>query len=450
MDDRLLELGGAGQAAHAAIHGAFADRFAAFAALDQLGTLDCRATDRALLRHHNRARVLGTTLGDHLHHLGNHVTGAADDHRVADHHPQARHLVHVVQRRVGHRHARHLDRFETRHRRHRAGAANLELHVEQLGELFHGRKLVGHGPMRRTRTKTELLLVFDVVDLEHHAVDVIGQAHAPLADIAVIGQTLLHALGQLQLGADGNAPGLQALQHADLGRRRLGTVLAEAIAAELQRTAGGDLRVQLAQTASRGVAWVGESLAADLGLGGVETFEAGARHEHLTTYFQHIRPAAALQLERHVADGAHVDADVFAGGAIAAGGAAHQLAVTVQQAYRQAVELGLAAVLHLTAGTEQIAALQAQPALHAAVEGSQVVLFEGIAKAQHGHFVAHLAEGAECFAAYALGRRVGCHQFRVLGFKRLQLAKQAVVFGIRHARLVEHVIAVVVRVQFVT
>jgi hypothetical protein len=47
VDDRLLELRAAGQAADAAVHRAFADGFLALAALDQLRALDMGAAHRA-------------------------------------------------------------------------------------------------------------------------------------------------------------------------------------------------------------------------------------------------------------------------------------------------------------------------------------------------------------------------------------------------------------------
>ncbi|MCY1519296.1 hypothetical protein D9M68_540460 [compost metagenome] len=130
MNDRLLELCATGQAADAAVHRAFAEGFLALAAFDQLGALDMRAAHRAALGNPHRPRIGWTAFADHLHDLRNHIASAADDHRIADHHPQPRHLVHIVQRRIGHGNASHFYRFQARHRRHRAGAANLELHIE--------------------------------------------------------------------------------------------------------------------------------------------------------------------------------------------------------------------------------------------------------------------------------------------------------------------------------
>src|SRR3546814_11070273 len=50
-------------------------------------------------------------------------------------------------------------------------------------------------------------------------------------------------------------------------------------------------------------------------------------------------------------------------------------------------------------------------------------------------------------AADALCRRVRRQQFGEVTFKLLQFAKQRVVLGVRYLRIVEHVIALVVRMQ---
>jgi len=232
-----------------------------------------------------------------------------------------------------------------------------------------------------------------------------------------------------------------------VGIGNLGADLAQAVAAELQRPAGGDLRIQLAQAARCGVARVGEGLATRLQLRGVQALETGLGHEHFAAHFQRGRPTAALQLEGNVAHGAHVDADVFTGGAVASGGPAHQYAVLVQQADRQAIELGLAAVLHRCATTEQVASRQIQAFVDPAIELAHVDFFEGVTEAEHRDFVTHLGEGRKRSAADTLGRRVTGHQLRVLGFKGLELVEQPVVFRIRNARLVQYVVAIVVLVQ---
>ena len=154
-----------------------------------------------------------------------------------------------------------------------------------------------------------------------------------------------------------------------------------------------------------------------------------------------------MQLEWNVAHGAHVDADVFAGGAVAARCTAHQHAVLIQQTDRQAIELWFATVLDRRTATEQITGRQIQPFGHPAVELIHVGFFEGVAEAEHRHFVAHLSERRQGRAADSLGWRVTGDQFRVGSFERLELVEQPIVFGVRNARLVQHVIAIVVLIQ---
>ncbi|MCY1519297.1 hypothetical protein D9M68_540470 [compost metagenome] len=263
---------------------------------------------------------------------------------------------------------------------------------------------MGDSPARLASAKPQLALIGQVVDLEHHAVDLIRQCVAFLAYAAVIGQALFRTLGQLQFATDRQAPALQGIENIDMRIRQLALHLADAIATEFQRTAGGDLRIQLTQAAGSGIARIGEGLAAAFQLPGVKGLEAGLGHVHLATHFEHAWPATALQLERDVADGAHIDADVLASAAVATGGAAHQQTIPIQQADRQAIELGLAAVLDLGTITEQIAGRQIQAFAHAAVEIEQVGLFEGVAEAEHRHFVPDLAESRQRHTADALGR----------------------------------------------
>ena len=204
----------------------------------------------------------------------------------------------------------------------------------------------------------------------------------------------------------------------------------------------------MAQAAGGGIARVGEGLAARLQLRGIQALETGLGHIDFAAHFQGRRPAAALQLEGNIAHRAHIDADVFTGGAIAAGSAAHQQAILVQQADGQAIELGLAAVFHFGAAAKQIADRQVQAFGDPAIELVHVGFFEGIAQAQHGHFVAHLGKRRERRAAHALSRRVVADQLRIGRFQRLELLEQPIVLGVRNARLIQHVVSVVVQIQF--
>ena len=89
-----------------------------------------RTAHRAALgQHDRRRRVRGPALRQHAHHLGDHIAGAPHHHGVADTHILARDFVHVVQRGVADGDAADEHRLEPRHRRQRAGAADLEFDV---------------------------------------------------------------------------------------------------------------------------------------------------------------------------------------------------------------------------------------------------------------------------------------------------------------------------------
>jgi hypothetical protein len=222
--------------------------------------------------------------------------------------------------------------------------------------------------------------------------------------------------------------GLRPFQHPDT------------IAIDLQRPPRGDARVELAQGAGGGVARIDEGLLALRPCLIVEAPEAFMTDEHLAAHLQPAR-RIALQAQGHGGDGAHIDADVLARGAVAAGGAAHQRAILVEQAYRQAIELRLRRVLHL---------LDLQPLAHAAVKVGQLLVAEGIVQGQHGQFMLHGAEGLEGFGTDPLGGGIGGDGVGMARLQLLQFAQQAVIFGIADLGTVEDVIEIVVTVQLGT
>ncbi len=101
-----------------------------------------------------------------------------------------------------------------------------------------------------------------------------------------------------------------------------------------------------------------------------------------------------------------------------------------------AVELGLAAEgQRLAVGLEAVG--------DAAHEGLDLLLVEGVVQGEHRHGVGHLGEARRRCGPDPLGGRIGGREVGMLGLDLLQAAQPAVVVGIGHARLVEHVVAVV-------
>lgn len=124
--------------------------------------------------------------------------------------------------------------------------------------------------------------------------------------------------------------------------------------------------------------------------------------------------------------------DLLTGGPIAASGGQHQLAIHVEQAHRQTVQLGLAAEGEANLALEAIA--------HALLERLQLLVAEHVVQAQHGDLVAHLLERRQRLAPYSHARGCRGFQFGMGRFQLKQLAHQAIVFGIRHCGVVQHIV----------
>ncbi len=100
---------------------------------------------------------------------------------------------------------------------------------------------MGDRPTRLARAEAQFALEGDAVDLEHHAVDLVGQRIASATDVVVVVAAGLGALDQAQLATDGDTPAAERLEDAHLGVRQRPADLAEAVGTEFQRATGGDL-----------------------------------------------------------------------------------------------------------------------------------------------------------------------------------------------------------------
>ena len=108
----------------------------------------------------------------HPHHFRNHITRTAHHHGVAHAHVFALHFAFVVQSGIGHGHTAHAHRQQTRHRRHRACAADLHIDGFHQSRCFFSREFVRNRKTRRARHKAQYLLFGDGIDFNHHAINV--------------------------------------------------------------------------------------------------------------------------------------------------------------------------------------------------------------------------------------------------------------------------------------
>ena len=171
----------------------------------------------------------------------------------------------VVQRRPLDGGAGDDDRLHHAERRDPAGAADVDLDVEELGVDLLGRVLEGDRPARRAAGGAEPALQRDLVDLDDDAVDLVLDVVAVLAVVLDEGLDLLDRVDDPEVRGDRQAP-----------RRERGVGLATAASgrspSRLPRpwtsmrsgATGGDPRVLLPQRPGRGVARVGEGRLAGL------------------------------------------------------------------------------------------------------------------------------------------------------------------------------------------
>ena len=227
---------------------------------------------------------------DHLDHLWDDVSRPAHEYRVTDADIQPPYLVHVVQCGVADGHPADEDRFQARNRGDRTGSTNLPLYCLKHRQFFLSRKLVGYGPAGDSGDEAQLLLQVDLIDLEHDAIDFIGQA-VPLFQQILIGlQAFFRAGSQAHFRVDTEAPFVNHLQGLVMAIGQYALVRnRNAVGTHFQRPPGGYTGILLPKAAGGGVAWVNEGFFTLVGQSPVQGFKAGAGHVHLTANFYHLR-----------------------------------------------------------------------------------------------------------------------------------------------------------------
>ena len=138
-----------------------------------------RAAARGAVRGHIPFNGVSGAFFQHgANNLGNHVTGFMHHDGVAHAHVLAANLVDVMQRGTRDGRAGYGNGVEFGDRREHASAAHLNANFAQHGLLFFGREFECDGPTRRAGGKTQVGLLFERVDLHHHAVDVVIEVGA--------------------------------------------------------------------------------------------------------------------------------------------------------------------------------------------------------------------------------------------------------------------------------
>ncbi len=378
------------------------------------------------------------------HHLRDDVAGALHDDVVAGADLLALDVVFVVQRSPFDCDPADRHRREHRERREHSGTPHVDLDREQPRDRRGGRELEGDRPAGVVGDLAQVALQRDVVDLHDHAVDVVVDLAAALDPGGALGHHLLDRLVTSRRGVHAKALLAQPVERLPVACDLEPFAVAELVAPDVERPRGGDSRIELTDGAGGGVARVGEGRLAGGRARLVQAREAGQRQVDLAAHLDHgrhrlvtIKPA---QTQGHGVDGAQVGGHVFADHAVAAGGAALEDPVAIDQRDGETVDLGFGDVAQ--GGLAEPVRLE-QTAV-ATVPGQQLVFVAGVGQRKHGLQVTPLRELLERLPADPLGRRVERAQLGIGVLELLQLVQQQVVVGVADLGLVEDIVEVAV------
>src|SRR3989440_93346 len=246
-----------------------------------LHTQHLRAAHRTGVRQLHGYGIRRTLVRDDADHFGDHIARTAHHHRVADPHVLAVHFADVVQGDVAHRHTADEHRGEARHRRERAGPADLKLDSLHDRECLVGGKLVGDGPAWRPRQEAEALLVGALVELVDHAVDLIAQRAAPLAHLAIVREAARDPAHRARVRAHRQAQRAQPLKQLPLAPGK---------ARPLQRPEAVEERRQRPAAVTRASSW--RRLPAAALSGFTNTFSPRSR----ACSFMRSKPASGMKI----------------------------------------------------------------------------------------------------------------------------------------------------------
>ena len=217
--------------------------------------------------------------------------------------------------------------------------------------------------------------------------------------------------------------------------------VAQAINEYVQGTFRRGAGVQLTQRPRGRVSWVGVRGFATRHALLVEQLELRLREVDLAPDLHRRRYVAVADPKGYALDGPKVEGDVFPNHSVSPGRALNEDTVFISQGDRQSVVLQLA---------DEVDVLTLQHTCDSPVPCHELIVIEGVSEAVHGTRVPDLLEALSRFRTNALGRRVRSNELRMLLFNIDKLFDEGVVPSVADFGLVQHVVQVIVLVDFVT
>jgi hypothetical protein len=277
--------------------------------------------------------------------------------------------------------------------------------------------------VRELARRAGTTLVFEAVDLHHGAVGREGEVAAEDVELLDGLPGGVHALLDVDVVADGEAPVLERrLELLERGEGCGRLAGAEAVADDAQATAAGFLAVEELDRAGGEITGIGvERFAGGFALG-VQALELRQLHVDLAADLEEV--GRALERTRDLADEADVSRDVVAPGAVAAGDRAHELTLLEGERDRHAVDLRF---------DDEFEARAAEGFVEAVAEGPEVGFVVSVVERQHRGLVVGLLEALGLVIADA---EVGSGEHRELAFQVGQLVDELVEFEVGDLRSV--------------
>jgi hypothetical protein len=164
-------------------------------------------------------------------------------------------------------------------------------------------------------------------------------------------------------------------------------------------------------------------------------------HDDFAPDLDQLRNSPAKKTQRDGIDRLEIQGDIFANHAIPSGRALHNSASLINHFYGKPVELGFRRVRHcfdLSTGV-----FQDPP-----VEIEKLRFGRGLVKTEHRQSMSDRFEGLERRGSYSLSRRVRRNQFGISALQLCESVEEAVIFRISDLRLIQHVVKVIVAVDF--
>ena len=274
------------------------------------------------------------------HHLGDDLSGLFNHHTIVTSHIQTLKFVEVVQAGPFHRRAGQLHRSQIGDRCQDAALA--DLHIDGFDDglsLFSG-KLVGDAPAWRPARRAELVPQGQLVDLDHHAIDLIVQLAPSRVPGIAEGNGLLDGRRSLNMRIDRHAQGPQTGQRVPMRMPQGSGERPRGIGKKGQVAGSGHPGIEELQRPCGRRAGIGQQGLIGLLPESIEFIEGGVGHVNLATDLQflgHLLPGQERQ--GHGPNRADVGGHVVAGLPVPARDGQRQVAPSIAKTDGQAVYL---------------------------------------------------------------------------------------------------------------